>query len=56
MKVSEYLKASGLQPTASVTFNDLASIAGEVPETEEEKKKREAAEKTVTEPVPTPAA
>lgn len=49
MKVGEYLRASGRQETAAVTFTDLAAIMGEVPETEDEKKERQAAEKKAAE-------
>lgn len=47
MKVDDYLKTSGLQSTASVTFNDLKALEGEAPPAEEPKKE---------EPAPAPAA
>jgi hypothetical protein len=49
MEVYKYLRSSGQQPTAPVTFHDLASLNGEVPETDEEKKAREAEEKKAAE-------
>jgi hypothetical protein len=55
MEVYKYLRSSGLQPTASVSFNDLAALNGEVPESDEEKKKREAEEKKANENPPAPA-
>lgn len=37
MKVDDYLKASGLQGTAAVTFNDLRALEDAPPPAEEKK-------------------